>query len=66
MNIKKVCDVIILNNFGFSMDLYIYVAYLLTGRLWFSDDSDEFFIIENRSSVLNDATLPVKCITLIQ
>jgi len=34
-------------------------TYLLTGRLGFSDDSDEFFIIENPSSALNDAALPI-------
>lgn len=35
-------------------------AYLLTGRLGFSDDSDEFFIIENPSSVVKDAALPAR------
>lgn len=40
--------------------------YLLTGRLWFSDDSDEFFIIENLSSALNEATLPITDLILLQ
>lgn len=35
-------------------------AYLLTGRVEFSDDSDAFFIVENPSSVLNDAALPMR------
>ena len=33
-------------------------TYLLTGRLGFSDNSDECFIVENPSSTLNDAMLP--------
>lgn len=40
--------------------VYSHYAHLLTGRLGFSDDSDEFFIIENPSSILNDAAFPAQ------
>jgi len=46
----------------FKMGDTLYISldmYLLTGRLGFSDDSDEFFIVENPSSALNDAALPM-------
>lgn len=41
-------------------ELYYINAYLLTGRLKVSDDSDEFFVNEDPSSVLNDAALSTR------